>query len=145
MGAAICMGSLERGDSCTWSGRKEPYLPSGGLLGSLWMQSSGEPLCDPLARLRLSRSEVCGRAVGRFYLWSPPICPVLHCTAERGKRQEEDAVEPQAGTGLRSEPLLGSTSSWHLPDSQKLLLADSAIYAFWPVHLDELRPFASVL
>lgn len=53
-------------------------------------------------------------------------------------------MEPQAGTGLRSETLLGSTSSWHLPDSQKLLLADSAIYAFWPVHLDELRPFASV-
>lgn len=52
-------------------------------------------------------------------------------------------MEPQAGTRLRSEPLLGSTSSWH-PYSRKLLLADSTVYAFWPVHLDELRPFASI-
>lgn len=53
-------------------------------------------------------------------------------------------MEPHAGTRLRSEPLLGSTSSWHLPYSQKLPLADSTIYAFWPVHLDELRSFASI-
>lgn len=53
-------------------------------------------------------------------------------------------MEPQAGTGLRSELLLGSTSSWHLPDSQKLPLVDSTVSAFWPVHLDELRLSASV-
>lgn len=32
--------------------RSPTTILSGGLLGSLWIQSSGEPLCDPLARLR---------------------------------------------------------------------------------------------
>lgn len=52
-------------------------------------------------------------------------------------------MELQAETGLRSEPLLGSASFWHLLTPR--CLWDSRIPTFWSVHLDKPMPFASIL
>lgn len=101
MGAAFCMGSLER-----WGvhkpgleGKSPTTIPSVGLLGSLWTQSSGEPLCDPLARLRQPRSEGCWWAVGGI----PPLVSTLlssqaclHYTAWRRKRPTSEFLTSEA-------------------------------------------------
>lgn len=159
MGAAFCMGSLER-----WGvhkpgleGKSPTTIPSVGLLGSLWTQSSGEPLCDPLARLRQSRSEGCWWAVGGI----PPLVPTflssqacLHYTAWRRKAdsrvpdfrgswgtREEGGWSPRQGQDGELSPSLVSTSTWHLPCPQNLwCFGDSTICTFWSVHLGELIP-----